>query len=65
MARALAKRLRYIYIDTGAMYRAVALQAREKGISAADEEALPLGFIPSDHLFRPRERPASCVTEKT
>lgn len=40
VARTLAKHLHYVYIDTGAMYRAVALRAREKGVSAADEEAL-------------------------
>jgi CMP/dCMP kinase len=40
VARTLAKRLHYIYIDTGAMYRAVALRAKEKGISPAEEEAL-------------------------
>ena len=31
VAKGLAKRLGYIYIDTGAMYRAVALEAKEKG----------------------------------
>ena len=40
VARTLAKHLHYVYIDTGAMYRAVALRAKEKGVSAADEEAL-------------------------
>ena len=40
VARILAKRLRYTYIDTGAMYRAVALRAKEKGIPPAEEEAL-------------------------
>jgi len=36
----LAKRLGYIYIDTGAMYRAVALRAKEKGPATEDEEPL-------------------------
>jgi cytidylate kinase len=40
VARALARRLGYTYIDTGAMYRAVALRAREKGLGVEDEEAL-------------------------
>jgi CMP/dCMP kinase len=40
VARTLAKHLHYVYIDTGAMYRAAALRAKEKGVSAADEEAL-------------------------
>ena len=40
VARALAKRLGYIYIDTGAMYRSVALRLKEKSISPEDELAL-------------------------
>jgi len=40
VARFLAKRLGYVYIDTGAMYRSVALRVKEKGISPEDELAL-------------------------
>ena len=40
VAKALAKRLGYIYIDTGAMYRSVALRVKEKSISPEDESAL-------------------------
>jgi len=40
VARSLAKRLNYIYIDTGAMYRSVALRVKEKSISPEDESAL-------------------------
>jgi cytidylate kinase len=40
VARALANRLGYVYIDTGAMYRTVALTAIEKAISVEDERAL-------------------------
>ena len=43
VAKQLAKRLNYIYVDTGAMYRAVTLYAMQKGyISASqfDKEAL-------------------------
>lgn len=40
VARMLAKRLGYIYIDTGAMYRAVTLQALLDKINMADEKAL-------------------------
>jgi cytidylate kinase len=32
--------MRYTYIDTGAMYRAVALKAKQKGVRAEDESAL-------------------------
>ena len=40
VAKALAKRLGYIYIDTGAMYRSVALRVKEKSISPEDELAV-------------------------
>lgn len=40
IARLLAKKLGYIYIDTGAMYRAITLKALENGIDFDDEEAL-------------------------
>ncbi len=40
IAKGLAKELSYIYIDTGAMYRAVAYQALKQGIAADDEQAL-------------------------
>ncbi len=40
VARILAKRLGYIYLDTGAMYRAVALMIKEKGISVEDKEKI-------------------------
>ena len=40
VARSLARRLGYLYIDTGAMYRAVALKVKEKSIDQEDESAL-------------------------
>ncbi len=40
VTRALADRLGYINIDTGAMFRAVALMARRGGIDPEDENAL-------------------------
>jgi cytidylate kinase len=39
-ARALAERLGYRYLDTGAMYRAVALAAHRRGVAAEPGEAL-------------------------
>lgn len=39
-ARAVAQKLGWAYLDTGAMYRAVALAAHEQGISADDETGL-------------------------
>ncbi|MFA6720616.1 MAG: (d)CMP kinase [Candidatus Cloacimonadaceae bacterium] len=41
-AQRLARRLGYVYLDTGAMYRACALQAKLSGISLADEQAVQL-----------------------
>ena len=38
--RALAAQLGYTYIDTGAMYRALALKASRDGVSLDAEEAL-------------------------
>ena len=40
LAKALAKHTGYIYIDTGAMYRAVALLAKRNGVAAEEGEAL-------------------------
>lgn len=40
LGRMLAERLGLLYLDTGAMYRAVALAARDRGISAEDDAAL-------------------------
>ena len=40
VGRALAKRLGYLYIDTGAMYRAVALKVKEKALVLGDESKL-------------------------
>lgn len=40
VAKAVAERLGYVYIDTGAMYRAVALKAFKKGIPLSDEKAV-------------------------
>lgn len=39
-ARLLAERLGYVLIDTGALYRAVALAAKERGVSWDDGEGL-------------------------
>jgi CMP/dCMP kinase len=42
LARLLAERLGYIHIDTGAMFRVVALAAKRKGVPVDDEDALAL-----------------------
>lgn len=53
MAKALARTLGYIYIDTGAMYRAVALYALDHGFihpdGTIDQEAL-INALPSLHI---------------
>jgi cytidylate kinase len=40
VGKALAKRLGYLYIDTGAMYRAVALKVKENALLLGDESKL-------------------------
>jgi len=40
LSRMVADRLGYLNIDTGAMYRSVALAARRKGVDPEDEEGL-------------------------
>ena len=40
IARLLAKRMGYVYVDTGAMYRALALYFLEQGIRPEDREAV-------------------------
>jgi cytidylate kinase len=40
VARELARRLGFVFLDTGAMYRAVALAAIERGLDLADERGL-------------------------
>lgn len=40
ITRLLSKRLDYLYIDTGAMYRAVALAVQRAGVSPSDDDAL-------------------------
>ncbi len=40
IARLLAQRLGYLYIDTGALYRGIGWKVRREGVSATDETAL-------------------------
>ncbi len=53
VARALAKRLGYTYVDSGAMYRAVGLAARERGVDFGDPAAL--GALAGDITLELRE----------
>lgn len=56
MARELARRIGYVYVDSGAMYRAVTLYALEHGMAAdgkVDREAL-VAALPEIHIsFEP------------
>lgn len=40
VAKIVAKKLNYLYIDTGAMYRAITLKALNEGLNLADEDAI-------------------------
>ena len=40
IAKRVAKELSFIYVDTGAMYRAVALYLQKKGIDGTDSQAV-------------------------
>lgn len=51
-ARALAGRLGFAFLDTGAMFRAVALAAARAGVGWADDAALA-GLMPRLHLEMP------------
>ncbi|MDW2799249.1 (d)CMP kinase [Clostridium boliviensis] len=42
IARAVAEKLNFVYVDTGAMYRAMALHFLRNGISASDEADISL-----------------------
>jgi len=49
VAKAVAKRLGIIYVDTGAMYRGVAYNCIQKGVNCSDEKAV-LALLDGIHL---------------
>ncbi|KPL03300.1 MAG: hypothetical protein AMJ90_03285 [candidate division Zixibacteria bacterium SM23_73_2] len=51
-ARLVAERLRFLYLDTGAMYRAITLKALEEGIDLKNEEELEELALDSKIEFR-------------
>ena len=61
IARAVAKRLGYRHVDTGAMYRALAWNALHHGIDLSDEAAVAAlakrDGIRRQRRTRPRRRP--------
>lgn len=56
LARRLADKLGFLYIDTGAMYRAVALWALRLGVSTSDNHRLEQLAVQSRIEFAPGER---------
>jgi cytidylate kinase len=46
VAKLLASRLKYLYLDTGALYRALAWKVRERGIDPAQSQAV-VALLPS------------------
>ena len=46
IARMLARRLGYTYIDTGAMYRAIGWKAKQEGVDPSDDAALQRALLP-------------------
>jgi CMP/dCMP kinase len=60
IGRLLAEHLHYLFLDTGAMYRAVALAALSRGIDATNE---PLLADLAEHLLIRIEKPAARETD--
>jgi cytidylate kinase len=54
-ARVLAQRLGYTLVDTGALYRGVALAARDRGIAWDDEAAIAAVAVEADLGFAPQD----------
>jgi len=40
VAKLIAKRLGYVYVDTGAMYRAITFKAKQSGVQLSDEQGV-------------------------
>ncbi|MDR2530556.1 MAG: (d)CMP kinase [Oscillospiraceae bacterium] len=47
LARSLARRLGYVYVDTGAIYRSVGLACERAGVAALDEAAICKTVLPT------------------
>lgn len=62
VAKLLASRLQYLYLDTGALYRALAWKVRERGIDPAQSQAM-VTLLSSTKLTMESgpERPRVCV----
>jgi cytidylate kinase len=64
VSRILARRLNYSYLDTGAMYRAVALVAKRKGMDFHDGETLGRSCRTLDLWFDRKEDPPKLMLGK-
>ena len=56
IAKLVAKEKGYIYVDTGAMYRGLAIHFLKKGISPEDKEAVAKACIDADVSIGTRKR---------
>ena len=52
VAKGVAERLGYLYIDTGAMYRAIALQVARAGILVSDQSAVVAHALKTDIILQ-------------
>ncbi|MGO2917696.1 MAG: (d)CMP kinase, partial [Leuconostoc falkenbergense] len=53
IAKILASNLKYVYVDTGAMYRTITLAAKQAGISYDDEQSITELLDTTDIRFEP------------
>src|SRR5207244_2588610 len=64
-ARGLARELGYTYVDTGAMYRAVAWKGLQEGVPVGDEEGTTRLAEQARITFRPAEEGQSVLVDGT
>lgn len=60
VAKALAKKLGIVYVDTGALYRTIGYAAVSRGIGTKDQEALA-AMLPDIHIDVKYENGVQCV----
>jgi cytidylate kinase len=65
ISRLLAKKIGFLYLDTGAMYRAVALAAKQKSISLDDAKGLQALCSAMDLRFKRDEDPPRLFLDST
>ena len=60
VAKAVAKKLGFSCLDTGAMYRAVAWQALQNGVALDDDAALGAPTTSSSAMWKAIQCPSAC-----